>query len=338
MPSARTPSAAAERYWETRVRSKAFRDGLTALLADQLRVLATTRFKDVVDSELVRRSIKAWDRHMLHADVVADVLAQLQRRGTDRLDRQRKTPRDLVGDPLGRHIEALLTQPAQPSKEIEAAIRSLVQQEFVTGLLTDLVFTSISTFYQRLNPFFGAFAMRTMEDQIKAFIHRFTPMLQERVTAFAISRENQQAAHELSRTVARQMLAQPLSNYAAMISSHQRQQIETIVREALRSPDVEALTRQVGLAVFNDLYAVVRNKKVGELLRLEHHENEFADLLVEALLPAIGQPLLLRFFAAEADLAQHSVADESEHEEPEHAATSAARRARRVGGSSRTKE
>ena len=277
------------------------------MFAGELRALANEPFKGLIDTKQVRRAIREFDRHVLHADAVAEAVIEIQRRGSARLDRQGRTARDLLGPSLSRHIESLLTQPTEPSKELEALLRQLVQQEFVTSLLTDLVFTAISTFYQRVNPLFGAFTMRTMEDQIKTFIRRYMPMLQDRVTAFALSTDNQHAAHQLSRAIAQQVLSQSLADYAAMVSPRQRKQLEAIVREALSSREIDALGRQLTLALFDDVYAVLRNQKVGDLFRLHQQAQPIAEHIAAAAIPLLSRPGFVRFFSQESQRASQAL-------------------------------
>lgn len=296
MSAASTPQ---ERYWAKRVRSKAFRQELAALFASELRALAGVRFKDLIDPAAVRRTIVSWDRHLIDAEAVADVAVAVQRSARKRLVRQRASAADLLGPAFVAHIEALLAAPAQPSEDIEASLNRLVQQEFVTSLLTDLVFTSISTFYQRVNPLFGAFAMRTMEEQIKTFIRRVMPMLQMRVTAFALSRDNQRLAQQFGQSVARQILAEPLGHYAAMLSAPQHRQVEALLRAAVGSAEIDAAGRRVALALFDDLYASLRNRKVGDLLRLDRHAHALGGQLAEAVLPLLNRPGVVGFVAAE---------------------------------------
>ncbi len=293
------PPTSQERYWAKRVRSKAFRQDLAQLFAAELRALSAVRFKDLVDPAAVRRAIASWDRQLIDAEAVGDVAVAVQRSARKRLVRQRASAAQLLGSAFVARIEALLAAPAQASEDLEASLNRLVQQEFVTSLLTDLVFTSISTFYQRVNPLFGAFAMRTMEEQIKAFIRRVMPMLQQRVTAFALSRDNQRLAQQFGQSIARQILAEPLGHYAAMLSAQQDRQVEALLRVAVASAEIDALGRRVAMALFDDLYAAVRNRKVGDLLRLERHTHALGEQLADAALPLLSRPGVVAFVAAE---------------------------------------
>lgn len=293
------PSTPQERYWAKRIRSKAFRQDLAQLFASELRALAAVRCKDLIDPAAVRRAIASWDRQLIDAEAVGDVVVAAQRSGRKRLVRQRASAADLLGPAFVAHIEALLAAPPQASEDLEASLNRLVQQEFVTSLLTDLVFTSISTFYQRVNPLFGAFAMRTMEEQIKTFIRRVMPMLQQRVTAFALSRDNQRLAQQFGQSIARQILAEPLGHYAAMLSAPQQRQVEALLREAVGSAEIDALGRRVALALFEDAYASVRNRKVGDLLRLDRHAQALGQQLAAVALPLLSRHGAVAFVAAE---------------------------------------
>jgi hypothetical protein len=95
---------------------------------------------------------------------------------------------------------------AERSSHTEEFVGDIMRQEFVRRLFTDSIFTSIVSFNQRINPFFGGLTMRVLEDQITGFIRLFMPMLIEQATAFAVSKDNQRIALDF----ARQELFRPL--------------------------------------------------------------------------------------------------------------------------------
>ena len=53
------------RYWQRRVRSRAFKGELTAVVRRELTALAGERVRDVVDPDLVRSIIAEWDTRMI---------------------------------------------------------------------------------------------------------------------------------------------------------------------------------------------------------------------------------------------------------------------------------
>lgn len=297
MPSPRAKQGDDASYWRKRLRSSEFRKQLSALIGRELQELASLRVRDVVDPKLIRRRITSLDRHWVRPEALADIVVQIQRRSLERLGAQRRSPRDLAGEHLAKHLEALLTQDPEPSEEFKASLDRLVRQEFVSRLLTDLVFTALVAFYQRVNPLFGAFAMRSLEDQIKAFIRGFLPMLQERIKDFALSRQNQHIAHELSRTIARQMLAEPVASYTAVISARQRREAEALARAIVHSAEFDALARQAALAIFDDFYAVTRAKKLGEILSIE--TPGLAGQLADAVMTALQRDRMIEFIVTE---------------------------------------
>jgi hypothetical protein len=170
-------------------------------------------------------------------------------------------------------------------------------------LFTDIIFTSIVSFYQKVNPLFGALTMRVLEDQIKGFIRLFMPMLQQQATAFAVSKENQRILLDFARAIVRQLLNEPLRHYAGMVSSGQRTKAEVFIRKAVGNAKLDSQIRKVALAAWDDLYAAIQNKTVGDLLRLEEHAGWLAARCVEVILPALSRPHILRFVAAEIALA-----------------------------------
>lgn len=299
-PRASKPSAAST-YWSKRLRSKDFRKQLSVLITTELHAVAKLRVEELVEPKELRRIVEAWDRHVVQADAAAAAIVQVQRRAVARLERQQEPLHTLLGTSVAKHLEALLTQDAEPSPEAEAALERLVHQEFVSRLLTDLVFTALVAFYQRVNPLFGNFAMRSLEGQIKSFIRGFLPMLQERIVAFVISRDNQQVAHDLSRMIAQQILNEPIANYISVISVRQHEQAEALARSIVHSDEVDGLARVALLALFDDLYAVVRHKKVGDLLHLDEKGRALAELLADALLPILQRSAIVGFIAAETE-------------------------------------
>jgi hypothetical protein len=125
-------------------------------------------------------------------------------------------------------------------------------------------------------------------------------MLQERITAFALSPQNQQFAQELSRTITHQILTTPIADYVGLVSTHQRHQAELLAREVVHSSELDDLARHAIVAVFDDLYGVIRKKRIGELLRLDSHANKIAEQLADAIVPLLHRPAILEFIAVEA--------------------------------------
>jgi hypothetical protein len=227
----------------------------------------------------------------------------VNRRVTSRLRRQDESLLDLLDRQLVADIEALLTQPAERSAQAEEFVGNIMRQEFVRRLFTDIIFTAIVSFNQKVNPFFGALAMRVLEDQIKGFIRLFMPMLLEQATAFAISKNNQRMALDFARQIIRQLLAQPLRNYVMTTSPAQRKKVEAVIRKAVANAKLESAIREAAAVAWDDFYGAVRDQRVGDLVRLEAQAGWLAERCVAAILPVLARPHVGRLVAAELTLA-----------------------------------
>lgn len=292
-----------ERYWGKRVRSRAFKQALRDTLTHELKSLAAERVADVLDADVVREVIREWDTRLIDREVLADFIIEGHRHATARLSRRDDSLLDVLDRQLVDEVEALLTEQAEPSARTEAFVRNIMRQEFVRGLFTDIIFTAIVSFNQKVNPLFGALTMRVLEEQIKGFIRLFMPMLLEQATAFAISQENQRIALDFTRAIVRQLLDQPLRSYAAAVSPARRKQVDAVIRKAVGNAKLDAAIRDATLAAWDDLYATIHDKRVGDLVRLHEHAGWLAERCVKAILPALARPHILKFIAAEVALA-----------------------------------
>jgi hypothetical protein len=158
----------------------------------------------------------------------------------------------------------------------------------------------VVSFQQKANPFFGAFATRALEGQIKGFIRLFMPMLQAQATAFAVDRANQRAVLDFARAVARQLLEVPIGRYAALAGSGGGASMERLMRRAAENPALADLARRAALASWEDLFAALKGRRIGALLPLGEHADWLAERCVEGLLPALQRPAVVAFIAAEA--------------------------------------
>ena len=293
-------AGAAVRYWQRRVRSRAFKRELTALVRRELTALAGERVRDVVDAELVRSIMRDWDTRMIDRTRLAELIIE----GTRHSVRKRR------GEPLRRldpqlitDVEAIVREGVALSAGAEDAIAAIMRQEFVRGLFTDVIFSAIVSFYQRVNPLFGAVTVRVLEEQIKGFIRFFMPMLQQQAIAFIVNQANQRVAVDFVGVVVRQILEQPLPNYSAMITPAQRRKLETLIRHATASAKLDSIVREATLSAWDDLYAVIADKRVGDLLRVEEQAGWFAERCVEFVAPALARSHVVEFIAAEMALA-----------------------------------
>ena len=299
-------AGARERYWEKRLRSKEFERALTAVVRRELQLLSAETVENVVDPQAVRRAIRGWSPDIVDRDAVADVIIEFNRRLGERLKRRQESLVDLIDELALADIEGLLEADVQLSRNAEEFVAKLMQQEFVRRLFTDIIYTSIVSFNQKVNPLFGAITMRVMEEQIKSFIRLFMPAVQRQATAFAISEVNQRILLDFGRSIIRQLLEEPLRHYASLIDSGQARRAEALVRRAVGNAKLDSLIRDVTVATWDDLYEAIRRKKVGDVVRLEKKAGWLAERIVELLMPALARPGVVKLIEGEVARAGNS--------------------------------
>lgn len=293
-------AARAAGYWRTRIASRPFRQGLAAAIRAELATLATQRVGQVVDPELVRELIRHWDTRVVERELLAEIMIAANRRGARRLGARRESLLDLLDRQLVADLDAAIDARLQLTDRGRAFIAALMEREFVRGLFTDIIFTALVSFQRKANPLFGALAVRALEDQIKGFIGLFMPMLQAQATAFAIDRTNQRAVVDFARAIARQLLELPIGRWAALAAGEGAESVEALLRQAAANSRLADLTRQAALLAWDDLYAELRTRRIGALLRLEDHAGWIAERCVELLLPVLSRPGVVALIAAEA--------------------------------------
>ena len=290
-------------HWQRRVRSKAFKRSLAAALQGEINALSARSVKDVVDAELVRRTIREWDSSVVNAEVVADLLIRGHRALPRRLKRSRTSLLGLLDKQLVADIEAILKEDLELLPNAEAFIAKLMGQEFVRRLLTDVIFTAIVSFNQRVNPLFGAFTTSILEEQIKRFIRLFMPMLERQAIAFAVDERNQRILLDFTRVIVRQLLDEPLAHYSATAAALQGRALEDLIRDAVGNATLDALIRKAALLTWDDVYATIRNKCVGDVVQLDRHAGWLVERALDVILPALSEAPLVRFIGAEIALA-----------------------------------
>lgn len=294
-------------YWGTRLRSSSFRRTLKDLIARELRELAGAKLRDVVDPGAVRKTIAGLKIDLVAPEVVAEVILLGNRRLGERLQRHGASILGALDPAIAADIESLLDEDVDLSGQVENFAGQIMRQEFILRLFTDILFTSIASFYQKVNPLFGALTVRMLEDQIKGFIRLFLPMVQRQVTAFALDPGNRRLLLELARAVVRQVLDEPLRSYATMVSSRQRKKAESLLRKAVAHPDLETVIRDLALRMWNDFYEMTSAKSVGAILRIGDHADWLAEQVAAFLLPALERPEAIRFVAGELALSPSQV-------------------------------
>lgn len=287
-------------YWQKRIASPAFARGLAETIAAELRRLAPQRVGDVVDPASVRTLIRAWDTRLVNRALLAELGLAAHRRGAKRLRGKRQAPLALFDPALLEELDAALAAALELSPRAEAFVAALMGREFVRSLFTDLIFTAIVAFQRKLNPLFGALTARALEDQIKGFIRLFMPMLQAQATAFIVDRRNQRVVLDLARAVVRQLLERPLDRYAALASAG-GSAAEGLLRAAAADEKLGELVRHIAVAVWDDLFAVARARRLGELLHLDAQADWLAARAVELILPLLSSAGVLSFISAEVE-------------------------------------
>jgi hypothetical protein len=126
------------------------------------------------------------------------------------------------------------------------------------------------------------------------------PMLIEQATAFAVSQDNQRIALDFARQIIRELLDQPLRNFSVRGSPARRKKVEAVIRKAVTNDRLHTAIREAALAAWDDLYRSVRHQRVGDLVRLDEHAGWLAAQCVEAILPVLARPPIMRLIAAEA--------------------------------------
>jgi hypothetical protein len=292
-----------ERYWARRIRSLAFRRDLERLITRELDALAQERVGDVIDRDAVRRVIREWDNRIINEQLVADLAIAASGRVATRMKKRDASLRTTIDPRLAADLEALLQQRVGLSRRAEDLIGAIVRQEFVRRLFGDIIFTSIVAFHEKVNPVFGGIAVRLLQEQIRGFIDLFMPMLQKQAIAFAVTKENQRILLGFVRAIVRHLLDAPLAGYAEIVSSWQKRRVGASVRKAIadaaRSTKLEQLVRETTLTVWDGLYRDIRDKKVGDILRLEGHVGWLAQRCVDAIMPVLSRPAVTQFVAAE---------------------------------------
>jgi hypothetical protein len=295
------------RYWARRIRSPAFRRDLEGLITGELEALSRERVGDVIDRDVVRRIIQEWDSKIINEQLVADLVIAASGCVATQLKKRRASLRATIDPQLAADLEALLQQRVRLSRRAEDLIGAIMRQEFVRRLFGDIIFTSIVAFHEKANPLFGGIAVRLMQEQIKGFIDLFMPMLQKQAIAFAVTKENQRILLGFVRAIIRHLLDAPLADYAQMVSSLQKRRVGALIRtavaDAARSAKLEQLAREMTLAVWDGVYRDVRDKRVGDVLRLEGHVGWLAQRCLDAIMPVLSRPAMLQFVAAEFALA-----------------------------------
>jgi hypothetical protein len=292
-------------YWTRRVRSRAFQRVLAAMLAGELRALARKKVGEVVDAKRVRQRIEHKEGRTIDQRIFGELIREVGGTVARELRKTQRSARQLMDDDVSDIVDALIEE-APILAHAEELITKVMQQELVRDVLTDVIHASIVSFNERINPIFGGMAMMMLERQIKSFIGLFLPMVLERATAFVVDRRNQELFADFTRSIIRGLLEEPLPRLFSLASTRETKKSRDLVGALMRSPKFRAIDRQMKLAVWNAVFARLRNEKVGNVLLLEENADRMAADAVDLLLPFLVRPTVVEFLERELLLATKS--------------------------------
>ena len=250
---------------QERISTASFKKALTHTVGEEIELLANQSFRQVFDDKSVRAAIKAWDNSALRAAAIAEAVVQIQLQIEKRLRKQRQPLVDLVDGDLIDDIEALLGAEMPSPDALEDLVAQAIRQEFVEALFADIIHSAIVSFNKRVNPLFGGIATSVLEDQIRGFIKLMMPMLQDQAISFVLLQSNRQIVSELSSSITRTILAQPLAGLVPQTSAKYRKRVQGLIEEVLNDDRTEAAAKRVMLDLWTDLYSHFKNKKIGTI-------------------------------------------------------------------------
>lgn len=277
------------------------------MLAEELRSMSHERIGDVVDAKLIRQLIERRDGTEISERVVADLALEASRVVARKLEAKKRSARALLDDDLAARVDASLQERIVLTRHAEELIGKLMRQKLVRDLFTDIIHTSIVSFYKRINPIFGGVTVMAVERQIKSFIGLFMPMVQDRATAFVVDKRNQEIFADFARSITSELLDEPLPHLMSLVSIGSPRRKQGLVRDLVRSPKLRALNREMTLAVWDTIFARLRNQKVGDVLLIEENADRWAAEAIDLLLPALVRPRLVDFLERELALAASHV-------------------------------
>jgi hypothetical protein len=306
MASKKGSARPAKTYWQKRFRSRDFRIKLTASLRGEIELLGKETIKNVVDARKVRKAIEEWDSGIFDRRALADLIIHVGRRSETRARKQRKSLFEALDPELVSGINSVLEADVALSENVEDLIAQTLRQEFVYNLFVEIIHTSIVSFNKRVNPLFGGLTSSMLEGQIKSFIRMFMPMIQEQAVAFAISKANQQIFLGFARSIVRLLLDVPVASFASMVSAQQRKQVENLIKQAVGDPKLDSIGRQVALSVWDDVYAKISKRRVGDLIDAAKAGAKLAGPLAEIITAGLARPAIVELVAEEAALVGNS--------------------------------
>ncbi len=293
-------------HWARRLESRELRKALATALEGELHHLASLTLNEVVDAKLVHAWIDDFDVGAVDQKHLIEIILAASGAAGEVVRESKQSAHDLLGPHAAKEIEILLFDTGELSDDAEDFVADLMQQEFTRRLFTEIIFTSIVSFYTKVNPLFGGFAMRAMEDQIKGFIRLFMPMIQTQAAAFAV--DNQAALRDLARRMLGESLQRPIGEHFPEPSANRKAAGTALLRQALKSSSLEALSRAAAHAVLDSVYAATAKRSLGELFDLDKRAPRLAARGVEAILPFLTHAPILDLIVNEIEAAHEGAA------------------------------
>jgi hypothetical protein len=226
----------------------------------------------------------------LSAKALTEIVLLVHRNAEKRLRATRSTPAEILGPEFAARIERVLDEDLLPGDSGEEIVAQVLRQEFVRKLLTEVVHTSIVSFYKRVNPIFGGLATAMLDDQIRSFISMFMPMIQEQAVRFAVGKRSQIFARDLAGALARHALTTPLSDQVPALDGRQRRRVEQIIRDAVSDSALRRRNHAITVGIWDAIYDSIRDRKVGELVDLEQWAPALTDGGAELLAEILARP------------------------------------------------
>lgn len=284
--------------WRRRLRSPQFRRDIEAVVRAEIAEMAALPVREVIDAGKIRAALGEIDVGAVRADAVAQVTVRVNERVEKRLRKERRSIDDLVSDEVRAEIDALLDEGLPNPEALEEILAQVLRQKFVRRLLAELVHSAILAFNKRVNPFFGGITAAMLDAQIKSFIELGMPMLQEQAVAFALRPANQQFAVDLARSLIRGALAEPLGELVPRASASQRKHIERLVVRVVESERFRDAAPAVAQRVWDEVYAEIRDKKLGQLVDEQRLSATLAAPVAEAAVALLSRPRVAAFLSA----------------------------------------
>jgi len=263
---------------------------LQTLLRAELRAVADQPVRVFLPPARARRLIRDLPPEALSAKALAEIVTVVRRNLEKRLRTTRRSPAQILGADVAARIERVFDEDMFAGGGGEELVTTVLRQEFVRKLLTEVVHTSIVSFYKRVNPLFGGLATSMLEDQIRNFISMFMPMIQEQAVRFAVGKRSQTFARDLARTLAQHALETPVAEQVPALDTRQRKRVEQIIRDTAGDPVVRRHGHEITALVWDTLYEAIRDRKVRDLVDLEQWAPALADGGAELLAEILARP------------------------------------------------